>query len=342
MRRSLIGALVFSAALSLAHIALAQSPASSQQQKTTPAPTPAAPAKPEKGITLGSLKSPLVFAREGLAVKNAYSANAPAQMMGLIRGEFEMATAPLDSVIAYSEGECAPQAPKDADLIALFGINNGALSLVSQPEILGGIQLHYKTIAVDEIGSAISFIVRELLALWDYPANGYKTIAVGDAPARWGALREKRATATLLTPPFTQLALAQGYTPLLNVADRFRGYQGTVAASRRDWATTNADVVVGFVRGYRSGLDWLKAPANRSVALDILRREMPEMTVASAVESYGLLIVDAKGFDPGGKIDAVGARRVFQLRRLYGPQGKGISQVGYFIDESYFQRAIRP
>jgi hypothetical protein len=68
---------------------------------------------------------------------------------------------------------------------------------------------------------------------------------------------------------------------------------------------------------------------------------MPEMVVASAVESYGLLIVDAKGFDPGGKIDAVGARRVFQLRRLYGPQGKGISQVGYFIDESYFQRAIR-
>jgi ABC-type nitrate/sulfonate/bicarbonate transport system substrate-binding protein len=115
VRRSLIGALVFSAALSLAHAASAQSPASSQQQQATPAPAQAAPAKPEKGITLGSLKSPLLwpiwaaqdrgfFAREGLAVKNAYSANAPAQMMGLIRGEFDMATAPLDSVIAYSEG----------------------------------------------------------------------------------------------------------------------------------------------------------------------------------------------------------------------------------------------
>jgi ABC-type nitrate/sulfonate/bicarbonate transport system substrate-binding protein len=263
-------------------------------------------------------------------------------MMGLIRGEFDMATAPLDSVIAYSEGEGAPQAPKDADLVAVFGVNNGALSLVSEPEILGGIQLHYKTIAVDANGSAISFVVRELLARWQYPPNGYKTIAVGDAPARWGALREKRAAATLLTPPFTQLALAQGYTPLLNVADTLRGYQGTVAATRRDWATTNADAVTGFVRGYRSGLDWLKAPANRSAALDILRREMPEMTVASAVESYGLLVADAKGFDPGGKIDPVGARRVFELRRLYGPQGKGISQAGYFIDESYFQRAIRP
>jgi hypothetical protein len=87
---------------------------------------------------------------------------------------------------------------------------------------------------------------------------------------------------------------------------------------------------------------WHRRRHLRSAALDILRREMPEMTVASAVESYGLLIVDAKGFDPGGKIDAVGARRVFQLRRLYGPQGKGIPQVGYFIDESYFERAIRP
>ena len=349
MRRSLTGAVVFWAALSLAHAALAQAPASSQQQAT---PAPAAPAKPEKGITLGALKSPLLwpiwaaqdrgfFAREGLAVKTAYSANAPAEMMGLIRGELDMATAPLDSVIAYSEGEGAPQAPKDADLVALFGVNNGALSLVSQPEILGGIQLHYKTIAVDETGSAISFVVRELLAQWQYPPNGYKTIAVGDAPARWGALREKRAAATVLTPPFTQLALAQGYTPLLNVADRLRGYQGTVAASRRDWATSNADTATGFVRGYRSGLDWLKMPANRSAALDILRREMPELTVASAVENYGLLIVDSKGFDPGGAIDPVGARTVFHLRRLYGPQGKGIPEVGYFIDASYFQRAIR-
>ena len=132
VQRSLIGAVVFWAALSLAQAALAQSP-SSQQQQTAPAPAPAAPAKPEKGITLGSLKSPLLwpiwaaqdrgfFAREGPAVKNAYSANAPAQMMGLIRGEFDMVTAPLDSVIAYSEGEGAPQAPKDADLVALFGV----------------------------------------------------------------------------------------------------------------------------------------------------------------------------------------------------------------------------
>jgi ABC-type nitrate/sulfonate/bicarbonate transport system substrate-binding protein len=75
VRRSLIGAVVFWAALSLAQAALAQSP-SSQQQQTAPAPAPAAPAKPEKGITLGSLKSPLLwpiwaaqdqgfFAREG-------------------------------------------------------------------------------------------------------------------------------------------------------------------------------------------------------------------------------------------------------------------------------------
>jgi ABC-type nitrate/sulfonate/bicarbonate transport system substrate-binding protein len=210
------------------------------------------------------------------------------------------------------------------------------------PKSWAGIQLQNKTIAVDAIGSAISFVVRELLALWGYPPNVYKTVALGDASARWGALRENRAAATLLTPPFTQLALAQGYTPLLNVADRLRGYQGTVAATRRDWAMANADAAIGFVRGYRSGLDWLKMPANRSAALDILRREMPELTVAAAVENYGLLIVDSKGFDPGGKIDPVGARTVFQLRRLYGPQGKGIPEVGYFIDESYFQRAIAP
>src|SRR5215470_15118966 len=95
----------------------------------------AAPAHAQKQITLNSFKSsslwPIwvaqkqgLFEKQGLTVKNVYTANSVAQMVGLIKGEFEMVTTALDNVIAYAEGEGAPDAPKDADLVALMGGNN--------------------------------------------------------------------------------------------------------------------------------------------------------------------------------------------------------------------------
>jgi hypothetical protein len=53
-------------------------------------------------------------------------------------------------------------------------------------------------------------------------------------------------------------------------------------------------------------------------------------------------VTDPKGYDPGGKIDMLGVREVFELRRRWGPQGKQAADVSRFIGESYFERAIRP
>ena len=36
-----------------------------------------------------------------------------------------------------------------------------------------------------------------------------------------------------------------------------------------------------------------------------------------------------------------GAKNVLALRRKYGPKGKTITDVGHFIDESYFDQAVK-
>jgi ABC-type nitrate/sulfonate/bicarbonate transport system substrate-binding protein len=136
--------------------------------------------------------------------------------------------------------------------------------------------------------------------------------------------------------------MAQGYTNLADAAQVLGGYQGTVMAARRDWAKGNADTVVAFIRGYRQGLAWLLAPANKQAAIAILIAEIPDTTPALAEESYALLVTDPHGFDAGGKIDQAGAKEVLALRRRYGPQGKPTTDIGRFIDESYFDRAAKP
>ena len=103
----------------------------------------------------------------------------------------------------------------------------------------------------------------------------------------------------------------------------------------------NADTVVGVIRAYRQGLEWLKSPANKEAAIAILRAELPETTQAAGEETYSFLVAAPKGFDVGGKLDLAGAKHVLELRRKYGPEGKTGTDIARFIEESYFAQAAK-
>jgi ABC-type nitrate/sulfonate/bicarbonate transport system substrate-binding protein len=311
------------------------------------------PAQAQKSITLNSFKSsPLwpiwvaqrqgFFAREGLTVKSTYTASSVSQMVGLIKGEFEMVTTAFDNVVAYDLGDGAPNAPKDADLIAFMGGNNGALVLIGRPEIKTIKELKGRDLAVDAISTGFAFVMQEMLAREGLQAGDYKLVPFGATGTRWQALQKNEAAAGLITPPLWHIALAQGYSNLGAAAEVLGGYQAGVTGVRRDWAKANPDAVIGFVRGYRAGLDWLHVGANKAAALAVLIAEIPETTPKLAEENYAMLIADPKGLDPGGKLDAAGVQRVLDLRRQYGPQGRPTADMGRFVDDSYFERAAKP
>jgi ABC-type nitrate/sulfonate/bicarbonate transport system substrate-binding protein len=315
--------------------------------------TSIAPAQAQTSITVNSFKSSSLwpiwvaqrqgfFAREGLAIKNLYTASSTAQMLGLIKGEFELVTTALDNVVAYDLGDGSPDAPKDADLIAFMGGNNGALTLIGRPEIKHIKELKGRDLAVDAVSTGFAFVLQEMLAREGLHAGDYKLVPFGNTGARWQAIQKSEAAAGLLAPPLSQAAVAQGYPNLGEAAAVLGGYQGGVAAARRDWARAHPDAIVGFIRGYRAGLDWLHAPANKEAALAILIAEIPETSRALAEENYALLVGDPRGLDPGGRLDLAGVKRVLDLRRQYGPAGRPAADIGRFVDESYFERAAKP
>src|SRR4051812_49281272 len=132
----------------------------------------AAPAQAQREITLNSFRGTNIwpiwaaqkqgfFAKQGLTIKNVYTATSTAQMVGLIKGEFDMVTTALDNVIAYAEGEGAPSVPKAADLIAFLGGNNAALSLIARPEYKSAKELKGRDLAVDAISTGFSFVLQE-------------------------------------------------------------------------------------------------------------------------------------------------------------------------------------
>jgi ABC-type nitrate/sulfonate/bicarbonate transport system substrate-binding protein len=312
----------------------------------------AAPAQAQKEVVLNSFKSSTLwpiwaaqkqgfFAKQGLTIKNVYTRNSVDQMVGLIEGKFDMVTTALDNVIAYDEGEGSPKAPKNADLIAYMGGTNGALSLIARPEIKSIKDLKGRDLAVDAVSTGYSFVLQEILAKNGLKPGDYKLVPFGNTGARWTALKENKALAGLLSPPVSQAAVAQGYVNLADAADALGGYQGTVGATRRDFGQKNPETVVGFIRAYRAGLEWLKVPANKQAAIELLRAEISGISPAAGEEAYDFLVGNPKGFDAGGKLDLAGARHVLELRRQYGPKGKSGTDISRFIDETWFQQAAK-
>jgi ABC-type nitrate/sulfonate/bicarbonate transport system substrate-binding protein len=281
------------------------------------------------------------FDKEGLIVNSVYTRDSKSQMTGVVEGKFDIITTAFDNVIAYSEGEGAPGTPKNGDLIAFLGGNDGSLALIAQPEIASVKDLKGKEIAVDAISTGFSFVLREILARNGLKNDDYKFTAFGATGARWKALQEKKAAAGLLTPPFTLIAPSRGFKNISDASAALGGYQGSVSATRRDYAKQHPDVIVRYIRAYRAGQDWLLNPANKTEAIALLVHEFPQTTPPLAEATYKMLVASHKGYDPGAKIIMAGAKTVFDLRRKYGPQGKPIKDVSHFIDESYFNTAIK-
>src|ERR1700736_1781122 len=103
---------------------------------------------------------------------------------------------------------------------------------------------------------------------------------------RWNALREGDHAATLLSAPYNIIAKNEGFTELAKATDIIGAYQGNVAAVRRPWAKQNGSNILGYIRGYRRSIAWLYDSSNRSEAIEILRRHLPQMPPATAEASY--------------------------------------------------------
>lgn len=282
------------------------------------------------------------FDRQGLTIELTFSPDAKSQMSGLIEGKFDLATTDFDNVIAYSEGDdAAKSADLTVDLVAVLGGNDGGLTLNVQPEIKTVADLKGKAIAIDADATALWFVARAILDRHGIKADDVKWLPLGTDDARFVALQDGSATAALLAPPFTLIAPESDYPTIMDVPAELGGYQGLVSAVRRDWAKQHADLLVRYIRAYRAGLNWLLDAANKDAAIRLLVLQFPKTTPPLARASYEKMVATGKAFDPGAKLNLTGCKTVFDLRRRHGPQGKTIHDVSRFIDESYFNTAIK-
>jgi ABC-type nitrate/sulfonate/bicarbonate transport system substrate-binding protein len=279
------------------------------------------------------------FEGNGVTVQLSYTPSSEVLITGLFDGRFDIALATIDNFIAYQEGQGEAKLPAEPDLFSFIGGDGGFLSIVASPGVKSFADLKGKTLSVDAMTNGLAFVLRELLARNGLAESDVKFVRAGGTPNRYRDLIAGKHDATLLRTPFELLAKNRGFNQLAT-AESLGAYEGTVGATRRSWAADHQAALIGFMRGYRAGVEWVYDRTNRDVAEALLVANIRDMTPALAKQSYELLLADKGGLARDAALDIEGIRTVLRLRSKFGTPQRELGSPEKYIDLGYYEKAF--
>ncbi|TCR70463.1 ABC transporter substrate-binding protein [Bosea sp. BK604] len=279
------------------------------------------------------------FTERGIDLQVSLTPNSRHMARELHEGRAQIALTAIDNIIAYVEGHGEEVLEGPIDFFAFMGVDDGLLSVMTQPDVKSLAALRGTTLAVDAMTTGFAFVLRELLQQAGLRDGDVSYASVGTGAERLAALSAGACTATLLNAPLCLAAEAQGKARLLRVRDVLGSYQGVVGGARRSWAQANTRTLQAFIAGFHDSIGWLADPANKEAACAILAAKMPQLK-ASLGAAYDLLISQG-GLTRSLDIDTEGVVRVIDLRRRYSTHAdKPLGSPLAYIDNSFRQAAL--
>jgi ABC-type nitrate/sulfonate/bicarbonate transport system substrate-binding protein len=203
-----------------------------------------------------------MFAREGLEVELHLIEGIDEVTRRLVAGELDIDLGVTENVILERE--------RGGRLAIIAGnVNRLPFSLVAKPGIGSIAELRGARIGVSSIEAGSSSLVMELLARHGlrYPGD-YTLLPVGPILTRWRMLQSGEIDAGLQGAPMNRIALEQGFSDLGSPRELFPDFQFTSVNVDSEWAATNRERVIAFLRAYISAHLWLRAnkEASREIA----------------------------------------------------------------------------
>ena len=280
------------------------------------------------------------FKDNGVAIELTPTPSSVFQLVGLIDGKFDIAITAIDNLIAYREGQ-GEEPRVGPDLIAVMGGDHGFLKLVTVPEVKSFADLRGKTVSVDARTTGYAFVLFEILDRNGLREPNYKVERAGGVLQRFQALMEKKHDGTLLLSPFEVQAEARGFNTLASASEVLGPYQGLVTGVRRSWAEKNRDALVGYIRAYARAVEWLYDPANKTEAIALFRKNLPNVPEQGAEASYRLLLDAKTGFQRRAAISLEGVNQVLSLRSKWAEPKKQLAPASSYYDATYYDAAMK-
>ena len=274
------------------------------------------------------------FARRGITLQMLFTPNSTEQRTGLAAGRFEIAHAAVDNTVAMIE-------VAKADAVIVAGGDGGMNEVLVRQEINKVTDLRGRTYVVDAPNTAYALIGRKILKDAGLKEGvDYKLNPLGGSEARTKGLDTPEGAATLLNPPWNFLAKERGAKSLGRTIDLFGPYQAQGVFVMRPWAAKNGPALERYLAAYIEGCRAAQDPAQRDVALNVLKREL-KLTDQVAQLTYTELMTKGCGLAKDCAFDMQGFRNVLALRaEIEGQWGGKAPDPAKFIDMTLYNRAL--
>ena len=268
-----------------------------------------------------------IFAPEGIELKITQTPNSTEQMRGISKGAFDLASTAFDNVLAWSGKE-------GAEIVAVAQTTDKLLLPVFvRPEIRDWSELKGKKLAVDAVDTAFALVLRRILLSHGLDLNrkDYELVPAGATGHRLDSMTRGETFAAILNAPFDAKAEAAGLVRFADHLEVLPHYPGGVYAVNRSWAKSNRETLVAFLRAWLAAGRWVRDPANREEAVNLVAAELKLAPKAAAGSVEDLSAT--------GSLNIPGLESVLGLRTQFGftpPMGPAI---GSYYDLDYYRAA---
>jgi len=279
---------------------------------------------PDTGVAVAQARG--LFAAEGVEPQMIQTRSSTQQMRGLSQGTYDIALTAFDNVLAWSGKE-------GAEIVALAQREDEVtLPLFVRPEIRTLGELKGRKLAVDAVDTAYAFVLRKLLlpSGLDFKRGDYQLIAAGAPAERVASMKRGETYAGIINIPWDAQARSEGMVPFIYDTDFLKGYVASVIAVNRAWAQSHRKEVIGFLRAWRSALQWLRT-ADHDAARKLV------MTQAKVNPQAASRMLETVSKD--GAINVSGAKQVLDLRSQFAGRPPKGTDLKAYIDTSYFDAA---
>ncbi|MEO8132841.1 MAG: ABC transporter substrate-binding protein [Betaproteobacteria bacterium] len=229
-----------------------------------------------------------LFTRHGVTVETTQTFSSDHLGQGLAAGEWDVGIAVVDNVIAWND-------ERDAGLQIIAQLERTTImAFCALPGCAGLAAAAAAPIAVDSTTNGFVLVLYRALARAGLDWRNGRYERVGGVRQRFEALAAGTASATILVPPFIDMALGKGFRRLWDGADIAPAYPGVVVTARAAWLRDNEDAAVRYLRALSEANRWsredphaaaaalVQARYAEPAAARLVRDAVPDLTVSQA------------------------------------------------------------
>jgi ABC-type nitrate/sulfonate/bicarbonate transport system substrate-binding protein len=201
-----------------------------------------------------------LFAAEGLTVETTRTTSSEQIGQGLAAGTWDVGIGVVDNVVAWN-------AEFNAGLRILAQLERSQpMAFCARPGVASLAAAARGQIAVDATSNGFVLVLYRALAAAGIDRADCDFQKVGGVRERFEALTAGKVSATMLVPPFIDMALAQGCARIFDGAQFAPAYPGVVATGRGDWTSANRSSALAYLRALLRANDWAMDPGNQALA----------------------------------------------------------------------------